>query len=135
MTKVTIGDRKEARHGETPDCDSEHDDLAKLIMSKMTVRMGTMMVASVAAVSAIMFGIAGGQVTDHKAQDHKSLLPQPEIEKKLESTEQRLEKKIDEVKGDLQGDITQIQNGQLRMENKLDHMMEILLDHDRAATP
>ena len=123
MTKVTIGDRKEARHGETPDCDSEHDDLAKLIMSKMTVRMGT------------MFGIAGGQVTDHTAQDHKSLLPQPEIVKKLESTEQRLEKKIDEVKGDLQGDITQIQNGQLRMENKLDHMMEILLDHDRAATP
>ena len=44
-----------------------------------------------------------------------------------QNSEEKLSDKIDEVKDDLQGDIEQIQDSQVRMEDKMDHMMELLL--------
>lgn len=122
---------RDAREGDPEGINWNEDRLeeriSKRISSKMTIRLGLMLVAVIGVSSAIMAGIADSQVKDHQVINHEDLVSA----EMLQSSEIRLEKKIDEVKGDLQQDITQIQDGQVRMENKLDHMMEILLDHDR----
>jgi hypothetical protein len=123
MTKLTIGDRKEPRNGNGPDCEGEHDCLMKSIMNKMTIRFGMMLLGCVGLVTTITMGIADSQVTKHKAEIHYDLVDTDD----LQDSEEKLSEKIDEVKNDLQNDIEKIQNSQVRMEDKMDHMMEVLM--------
>ena len=123
MTNLTVGDRKKPRNGNGPDCAGEHDDLMKSITNKMTIRFGMMILGCVGIVTTITMGIADSQVTKHKAEIHYDLVDTDD----LQNSEEKLSDKIDEVKDDLKGDIEQIQDSQVRMEDKMDHIMELLL--------
>ena len=57
----------------------------------------------------------------------QNFVKKPEVERGLEKVEGRVMQKIDSVQEGLQKDLDKVSDSQIRMEDKIDHMMELMI--------
>jgi len=92
-------------------------DLEPKIRNLIWKRVVSAVIISAGAMVFIAMGVVN-------AQNHAE---KEEVEATIEKVEERVKAKIESVQSDLQKDMDKVQASQVRMEDKIDHMMEMMV--------